>query len=115
MPSLLLQPLLENAIGHGIEPLPQGGTVDVRGRLDDGAITLEVTNPKPSGTPPPLLAVTGWHSTTSGNGWTWPSRAARPSKSTSEEPDHGPTAIPVAEDQSDFPGTTLSGIAALPS
>ena len=54
VPSLLLQPLLENAIGHGIEPLPQGGIVDVRGRLDDGAITLEVTNPKPSGTPPPL-------------------------------------------------------------
>ncbi|MBK6453805.1 MAG: sensor histidine kinase [Steroidobacteraceae bacterium] len=54
VPSLLLQPLLENAIGHGIEPLPQGGIVDVRGRLDDGVVTLEVTNPKPSGTPPPL-------------------------------------------------------------
>jgi two-component system, LytTR family, sensor histidine kinase AlgZ len=54
VPSLLLQPLLENAIGHGIEPLPQGGIVDVRGRLDDGAITLEVTNPKPSGSPEPL-------------------------------------------------------------
>jgi two-component system, LytTR family, sensor histidine kinase AlgZ len=52
VPSLLLQPLLENAIGHGIEPLPQGGIVDVRGRFDDGAIVLEVTNPKPSGTPP---------------------------------------------------------------
>jgi two-component system sensor histidine kinase AlgZ len=52
VPSLLLQPLLENAIGHGIEPLPQGGTVDVRGRLEDGTIILEVTNPKPAGTPP---------------------------------------------------------------
>jgi len=54
VPSLLLQPLLENAIGHGIEPLPQGGIVDVRGRLDDGTVMLEVTNPKPSGMPPPL-------------------------------------------------------------
>ena len=54
VPSLLLQPLLENAVGHGIEPLPQGGIVEVRGRLDDGVVTLEVTNPKPSGTPPPL-------------------------------------------------------------
>jgi two-component system sensor histidine kinase AlgZ len=54
VPSLLLQPLLENAVGHGIEPLPQGGIVEVRGRLDDGVITLEVTNPKPSGAPPPL-------------------------------------------------------------
>jgi two-component system sensor histidine kinase AlgZ len=52
VPSLLLQPLLENAIGHGIEPLPQGGIVDVRGRLDDGAIVLEVTNPKPPASPP---------------------------------------------------------------
>ena len=45
VPSLLLQPLLENAIGHGIEPLPEGGTVQVRGRVDGDEVTLEVTNP----------------------------------------------------------------------
>jgi two-component system sensor histidine kinase AlgZ len=45
VPSLLLQPVLENAIGHGIEPLPQGGTVDVRGWLDGAAVIIEVTNP----------------------------------------------------------------------
>ena len=45
VPSLLLQPLLENAIGHGIEPLPEGGTVQVRGRLDGESIVLEVANP----------------------------------------------------------------------
>jgi two-component system sensor histidine kinase AlgZ len=48
VPSLLLQPLLENAIGHGIEPLPGGGIVDVRGRLEDDSVLLEVTNPKPA-------------------------------------------------------------------
>ncbi len=54
VPSLLLQPLLENAIGHGIEPLPEGGTVVVRGWLDGDAIALEVTNPVgPSGTGSP--------------------------------------------------------------
>lgn len=53
VPALLLQPLLENAIGHGIEPLPQGGTVDVRGRLDGPSVVLEVTNPKPAGASPP--------------------------------------------------------------
>jgi two-component system sensor histidine kinase AlgZ len=54
MPSLLLQPLLENAIGHGIEALPGGGTVTVRGWLEDGRVTLEVANPVASrGTPPP--------------------------------------------------------------
>jgi two-component system sensor histidine kinase AlgZ len=52
VPSLLLQPLLENAIGHGIERLPAGGIVDVRGRLDADAILLEVTNPKPAGPTP---------------------------------------------------------------
>jgi two-component system sensor histidine kinase AlgZ len=45
VPSLLLQPLLENAIGHGIENLPGGGTVAVRGWLEGDLIALEVTNP----------------------------------------------------------------------
>jgi len=45
VPSLLLQPLLENAVGHGIEPLPDGGTVTIRGRVEAGALVLEVANP----------------------------------------------------------------------
>jgi two-component system sensor histidine kinase AlgZ len=45
VPSLLLQPLLENAIGHGIEPLPEGGTVTVDGHVDGSEITIEVRNP----------------------------------------------------------------------
>jgi two-component system sensor histidine kinase AlgZ len=45
VPSLLLQPLLENAIGHGIEPLPEGGTVTVDGHVDGSEVTIEVWNP----------------------------------------------------------------------
>jgi len=45
VPGLLLQPLLENAIGHGIEPLPQGGIVTIVGRTVDGMVSLEVANP----------------------------------------------------------------------
>ncbi len=45
VPSLLLQPLLENAIGHGIEPLTEGGTVTVEGHVDGDDVTLEVRNP----------------------------------------------------------------------
>jgi two-component system sensor histidine kinase AlgZ len=46
VPSLLLQPLLENAIGHGIEPLADGGTVEVTGGIDGDMLYLEVANPR---------------------------------------------------------------------
>ncbi len=45
VPGLLLQPLLENAIYHGIEPQPHGGTVTVTGELASGLITIVVRNP----------------------------------------------------------------------
>ena len=45
VPSLLVQPLLENAVYHGIETLPQGGTVTVTSRFDGTMIELEVKNP----------------------------------------------------------------------
>ena len=45
IPPLILQPLLENAVYHGIEPLPEGGSIDVRlYRLRD-ELHLEVVNP----------------------------------------------------------------------
>ncbi len=49
VPSLLIQPLLENAIYHGIEPRPEGGTVTVTGELANGLVTLVVRNPMPQG------------------------------------------------------------------
>lgn len=45
VPGLILQPLLENAIYHGIEPLDGGGLIEVRGRFDGVTIELVVTNP----------------------------------------------------------------------
>ncbi|MBI3571140.1 MAG: sensor histidine kinase [Gammaproteobacteria bacterium] len=47
MPVLTLQPLLENAIRHGIEELPAGGTVDVRLWEENDRIHIRVTNPLP--------------------------------------------------------------------
>jgi two-component system sensor histidine kinase AlgZ len=45
VPSLIIQPLLENAVYHGIEMLPAGGTVLIRGKLQGQQIHIEVRNP----------------------------------------------------------------------
>lgn len=42
IPNLLLQPLVENAILHGIAPRPGPGHVDVLGRVEGGNLHLEV-------------------------------------------------------------------------
>lgn len=47
VPPLILQPLLENAIYHGIEPRPQGGTIRVVGTAASGTLQLEISNPVP--------------------------------------------------------------------
>jgi two-component system, LytTR family, sensor histidine kinase AlgZ len=47
VPGLTLQPLLENAIYHGVEPRPEGGTVTVTGEFSKGMITIVVRNPLP--------------------------------------------------------------------
>lgn len=44
VPGLLLQPLLENAIYHGVEPQPGGGVVTVSGELSGGLVTVVVRN-----------------------------------------------------------------------
>ncbi len=45
VPSLSIQPLLENAIHHGIEPLDGGGVVEVAGKLSGNDLVITVTNP----------------------------------------------------------------------
>ena len=47
LPRLTLQPLIENAIYHGIEPLAEGGTVRVEGACRDGMVSIEIRNPVP--------------------------------------------------------------------
>jgi two-component system LytT family sensor kinase len=44
VPSILLQPLIENSIKHGLEPRIQGGTVTVRSRLEGDRIRIEVAD-----------------------------------------------------------------------
>ena len=45
IPRLTLQPLLENAIYHGIEPAPAGGEIVLMGTLRDGQVEIEIVNP----------------------------------------------------------------------
>lgn len=49
IPSLTIQPLLENAIYHGIELLPDGGEVTINGARKDSELQIEIRNPVPAG------------------------------------------------------------------
>jgi two-component system LytT family sensor kinase len=42
VPSILLQPLIENSIKHGLEPRINGGTVTLRSRLQGNRVLIEV-------------------------------------------------------------------------
>ena len=44
MPALLLQPLVENAVYHGIEPSVHGGEICIFGRFRNGVVALTVSN-----------------------------------------------------------------------
>ncbi len=48
VPLLTLQPLLENAIYHGIQPLSEGGLVEVSADVDSARVQLRVRNPIPA-------------------------------------------------------------------
>jgi len=47
VPGLTIQPLIENAIYHGIEPLAEGGLIEVVGGREGGMVTITVRNPLP--------------------------------------------------------------------
>ncbi|MGH1471946.1 MAG: sensor histidine kinase [Cellvibrionaceae bacterium] len=50
IPSLLLQPIVENAIYHGIQPRAEGGTVEISVQASDNRLTIIVRNPLPKRT-----------------------------------------------------------------
>jgi two-component system sensor histidine kinase AlgZ len=54
VPALLVQPLVENAVRHGIEPAPAGGAITIEVRVAPEAVTIEVVNPLPPATSPPV-------------------------------------------------------------
>jgi two-component system sensor histidine kinase AlgZ len=51
LPRLVLQPLVENAVLHGISRLPEGGTVEIALRAGTGLLRVSVANPAPPEAP----------------------------------------------------------------
>jgi two-component system, LytTR family, sensor histidine kinase AlgZ len=54
LPPLLLQPLVENAIRHGIANLPEGGVIRLAAQRNDDVVSIEVENSFDPETPSPL-------------------------------------------------------------
>jgi two-component system sensor histidine kinase AlgZ len=49
LPALVLQPLVENAVRHGVEPSASGADVQVSARRKGAVVVIKVTNTVPSG------------------------------------------------------------------
>jgi two-component sensor histidine kinase len=56
VPGLILQPLVENAVAHGLAPLKRGGTIRIAARVEGDALLVEVgddgVGPPPGGADP---------------------------------------------------------------
>ncbi|HKG58687.1 MAG TPA: histidine kinase [Pyrinomonadaceae bacterium] len=47
VPSMILQPLVENSVRHGIAPRPEGGSIKIKAWRDNGLLLLEVEDDGP--------------------------------------------------------------------
>ena len=57
MPPLLLQPLVENAVRHGVETADDGGTIRVRTRVKGGRAVISIANSVPATASRPGLGI----------------------------------------------------------
>ncbi len=53
LPPMLLQPLVENAVKHGVEPCPSGADIRISTQRRGSAVVIKVTNTVPGGTGEP--------------------------------------------------------------
>ena len=53
VPPLLLQPLVENAVKHGIATMVEGGTIHVNSRVEEGLLQVFVENGYDADAPTP--------------------------------------------------------------
>ncbi|GAB3064315.1 sensor histidine kinase [Stenotrophomonas tumulicola] len=79
MPRLVLQPLVENAVLHGISRLPEGGLIDLQLGCADGMLQIVIRNPAPDPDAPALLLSRGTghaqHNIAHRLGWRFGARA----------------------------------------
>ena len=59
LPSFTLQPIVENAIRHGIAPRPRGGTITIAARVQGGRLCIEVRDDGPGATAERVAKATG--------------------------------------------------------
>jgi len=56
IPSMLLQPLVENSIKHGLAPKVDGGSITIRSRIQDGKLVVQVEDDGVGLNAPPIPA-----------------------------------------------------------
>ena len=56
VPSILLQPLVENSIKHGLSPKVDGGSITIRSRLQEGKLIIQVEDDGVGMSAPPAIA-----------------------------------------------------------
>lgn len=59
IPPMLIQPLLENAIKHGIHPIKKGGTINVALQIVQNTLNISISNPIPNQVQPQQGTATG--------------------------------------------------------
>jgi two-component system LytT family sensor kinase len=61
VPSMLLQPLVENSIKHGLAPKVEGGSIVLRSRITDSQVVIEVEDDGVGIRAPRSVEATDWH------------------------------------------------------
>jgi two-component system LytT family sensor kinase len=56
IPAILLQPLVENCIKHGLSPKVDGGSITIRSRIQDGKLMIQVEDDGVGMSAPPAVA-----------------------------------------------------------
>ena len=62
VPSMLLQPLVENSVKHGLAPKVDGGNITLRSRLQQGKLVLQVEDDGVGMSVPPAVAANSMNS-----------------------------------------------------